>query len=253
MSLSMPYRVYWGMILVLAIVAALMAFNPQQASLGVQGELPAPPPIMALASFGIALVVYGGLGFLGLHLSTKLGFAGIWDERVSHRDRFFAPALAGGVFGVAFILVDQVFAGVHGLGAIPHPPFPSSVGASLAAGIGEEVIFRLFFISFWTWLICRVVLRGRALDTVFGVVTALSAIVFAVAHVPAAMFVMDLERVSDIPPSFMVELFLLNGMLSVVAALMMRKSGILAAVSVHFWTDVVWHVAWGAFGAITSG
>ena len=38
----------------------------------------------------------------------------------------------------------------------------------------------------------------------------------------------------------------MNGSLSVVAASFMRRWGILAAVGVHFWTDVVWHVLWGS-------
>ncbi|GAJ13005.1 unnamed protein product, partial [marine sediment metagenome] len=37
------------------------------------------------------------MGFLGLKLSSKLGFADIWDLRVSNKQRFLIPALVGGV------------------------------------------------------------------------------------------------------------------------------------------------------------
>ncbi|MCD6284330.1 MAG: hypothetical protein J7M39_00270 [Anaerolineae bacterium] len=43
----------------------------------------------------------------------------------------------------------------------------------------------------------------------------------------------------------LVEIFLLNGVLSVIVAWLFRRYGFLAAMSVHFWTDVVWHVVWG--------
>jgi hypothetical protein len=246
-SLSVPYRIYWGMILVLATVAAMLALFPQEVSWSVaQEDLPASPPIMALASFGIMLVGYGGLGLVGMRLCTQLGIAGIWEKKVSNRKRFVTPAVLGTVIGIVFIAVDHVSINLHGLGPIPHPPFPSSIGASLVAGIGEEVMFRLFFISFWTWLIYHVVLRGRALNVVFGAVTALSALIFAIAHLPTALLVMGLERVRDMPPVLLIELLVLNGALSVITALKMRTSGILAAVGVHFWADVVWHVLWGA-------
>jgi hypothetical protein len=245
--LSKPDLVYWSMIAVLATVAALLASLPQDAAWGVApADLPASPPVIALATFGIMAVLYGGLGLAGLRLSVRLGFAGIWDEHVSQRTRFVRPAYWGVGLGVVFIAVDRLFAGLHGFGPLPHPPFPASVGASLTAGIGEEVIFRLFFISFWTWLVSRIVLRGRALNAVFGGVTALSAVVFAVAHVPAVMYMLGIDTVGDMPVALGAELLLLNGVLSIVAALQMRRYGILAAVGVHFWTDVVWHVVWGA-------
>jgi len=47
----------------------------------------------------------------------------------------------------------------HSLGNIPHPPFPTSLVASAIAGIGEEIIFRLFFISFWVMSITRLLLQ----------------------------------------------------------------------------------------------
>ena len=54
-----------------------------------------------------------------------------------------------------------------------------------------------------------------------------------------------LETVADIPVPLLAEIVLLNGMLSVLAAWSFRKYGFLAAIGIHFWTDVVWHVIWG--------
>jgi hypothetical protein len=86
------------------------------------------------------------------------------------------------------------------------------------------------------------------LDAVFVVVTAVSALLFTAGHVPAVMHSFGLEQVGDVPLTLAAELLVLNGSLSVVAALFMRRWGILAAVGVHFWTDVVWHVLWGSTG-----
>jgi len=242
-----PLAVYWGLIVLLAALAAVMAAFPVAAEFLPGGtQMPAPPVVIALATFGGIVVVYGGLGFVGLRLSDRIGFAGIWDEDVTHRQRFGIPVLAGGAMSVLFVLTDSVLAPLHGLGRIPHPPFPISLGASVTAGIGEEVLFRLFFISLWVWLISRVLLDGRAGNVVFGVVTGASAVLFTVAHFPAVMLLMGVETVRGIPWVFSVEMLLLNGTLGVAAALFMRRWGILAAMGLHFWTDVGWHVVWGA-------
>jgi hypothetical protein len=42
-----------------------------------------------------------------------------------------------------------------------------------------------------------------------------------------------------------VEIFLLNGIVGVAAGEQCRKSGLIAAVGAHFWTDIFWHVLWG--------
>ncbi|MDD5127183.1 MAG: hypothetical protein PHR43_03660 [Dehalococcoidales bacterium] len=52
---------------------------------------------------------------------------------------------------------------------------------------------------------------------------------------------------SELSPILLVEIILLNGVISMFAAHYLRKSGFLAAAGIHFWTDVIWHVIWGLF------
>lgn len=241
-ELSTSIKIYIGLIVTLAILAATIVFLPQDMP---AQELPAPKPVLALVSAAIMLILYGGLGFLGIKLSQKLGFADIWDMDVSNKQRFLIPALIGVGLGLFFILADAIFSQFHTLGAFPHPPFPTSLVASATAGIGEEVIFRLFFISFWVWLIYNVILRRRWQNQLFWIIAILSAIVFAVAHIPSTMILLGFNTISEIPLAFMSEIFLLNGVVSLFAAYYFRKFGFLAAVGIHFWTDVVWHVIWG--------
>ena len=217
---------------------------PQGSLLPAQ-QLPASKPVIALVSAAIALVLYGGLGFLGLKLSQKLGFADLWDPKVSNKQRFLLPALVGIGLGIFFILADAIFSQFQALGPLPHPPFPTSLVGSAAAGIGEELIFRLFFISFGVWLISYLLLKGKWQDQIFWIVAFLSALAFALGHLPSMMLLLDFKTVSEIPPVLMSEIILLNGVLSLFAAYYFRKFGFLAAVGIHFWADVVWHVIWG--------
>jgi len=243
-KVSLSLKIYIGLIVTLAILAAINVFLSQGVFLSTQ-TLPASKPVLALANAAIMLILYGGLGFLGLKLSSKLGFADIWDLRVSNKQRFLIPALVGGVIGIFFILADVIFSKFHSLGPIPHPPFPTSLVASVTAGIGEEVIFRLFFISFWVWLISYVILKKRWQNQVFWVVSVFSALAFALGHFPSVMILFGLNTIQGIPFTLISEIILLNGVISIFAAYYFRKYGFLAAVGIHFWTDIIWHVLWG--------
>jgi len=244
---GLSFQIYVGLIILLAVLGAANTFLPQGDVVDTLsgGQMPASKPVMALATAGIMLFVYGGLGLVGLLLAQKLGFAAVWDPDVTVQQRFLIPACLGVGLGVFFIGADLVFRQFHTLGALPHPPFPTSLVASVTAGIGEETIFRLFFVPFWLWLISAMLLKGRGQETVFWIVVLFSALAFAAGHIPSVMLVTGVRSVCDLPMALLVEIILLNGVLSVLAAIYLRKFGFLAAVGIHFWADVVWHVVFG--------
>ena len=243
-KVSLSLKIYVTLIITLAILAAINVFLPQGAFLPSQ-TLPASKPVLALVNAAIMLILYGGLGFIGLKLSSKLGFIDIWDLKVSNKQRFLIPALVGGGIGIFFILADVIFSKFHTLGSIPHPPFPTSLVASATAGIGEEVIFRLFFISFWVWFVSYVILKKRWQNQIFWIVTLFSALAFALGHFPSVMILFGFKTIREIPSVLISEIILLNGVISIFAAYYFRKYGFLAAVGIHFWTDIIWHAIWG--------
>jgi hypothetical protein len=244
-KLSPSLKIYILLVLVLALSNAFQAYFQVYQSFMPPAELPAPPLVLALANAGIAIFLYGGLGFIGLKLAERLGFAGIWESDVTNRQRFVVPALIGAICGVFLIISDLIFSPFNGIGRFVHPPFPSSMLASLSAGIGEEIIFRLFFIPFWVWLISIIILRGRRQNQVFWIISKISALAFALGHLPSLMILYGFKSVGDISPVLIIEIILLNGIISMLAAYYMRKFGFLAAAGIHFWTDIVWHVVWG--------
>jgi hypothetical protein len=67
------------------------------------------------------------------------------------------------------------------------------------------------------------------------------------AYLPALMFFHGWSDFNQIPTMLLVEIVLLNGLLSIFAAYGFKKYGFLAPVGIHVWTDIVWHVLWGAF------
>ena len=183
----------------------------------------------------------------GLRLSQKFSFPALWDPAVSNRQRFLIPAYVGLGTGIFFILVDVFLKRYHTYGALPHPPFPTSIVTSAVEGIGEEVIFRFFFIPFGMWIVSTLILKGKSQGNVFWGISILSALVFSLMHLPSVMFAFRIESVNQVPAALMSEIILLNGIVSLLAAIYFREYGFLAAVGIHFWTDIVWHVLWGLF------
>jgi hypothetical protein len=244
MKTSRSQKTYFLLVLLLAVVSSINIFLPQGAILGVH-ELPASKPVIALAAFFIVGIIYGGLGLLGLHLSGKLGFPGIWSDSVTNYQRFLQPAFVGIGIGIFFIISDIILSNFNSVGHLSHPPFPTSLTASIAAGIGEEIVFRLFFISFWVWLISSFLLKGKEQNTIFCIITAFSAVAFSLGHLPSIMLLFNYATFAKIPVLLLFEIILLNSVLSFFAACFFRKYGFLAAVGIHFWTDLVWHVFYG--------
>ena len=107
-SRSNLVKIYISLIIALAILAAINVFLPQGSFLLIlpAKELPASKPVLAFVSAVIMLILYGGLGFIGLKLSQKLGFADIWDSRVTNKQRFLIPAPVG-IAIVFFIFVTS--------------------------------------------------------------------------------------------------------------------------------------------------
>jgi hypothetical protein len=240
-------QTFFLLVAIYTLIAGVSVFLPQDSSgLTVSSsELPASVPVIVLVSVLAALVIYGGLGYLGLVLSRKLELPEMCDAAISNRQRFLIPALVG--FGIAVVIIigDQAFAPINGIGHFPHPPFPTSIAASIAAGIGEEIVFRLFFTSFWTWLVSCIILRGRWQTQVYWIVSILAAVAFGMGHLPSIMFLYGWTTMSQVPPMLLAEMILLNGILSLFAAHYFKKYGFLAPVGIHFWADIFWHAIWG--------
>lgn len=241
---STSTQVFLGLVLLNAVLAAAISFLPQ--GIADSGEpTTISPTLAAVINAAVVLFAYGGLGYVGLRLTRKLGYPDLLDARVTTRQRFITPAIAGLWIGLIFIVADNVFARFHDLGPLPHPPFPTSILASFTAGIGEEMVFRLFFIPLLVWLVSRVALKGEQGNAVFWTASIFSGMFFAAAHIPSVMLILGTGSFADIPTALMVEIFVLNGTLSLIAAHFLRKSGYLAAVTVHTSADIVWHVIWG--------
>jgi membrane protease YdiL (CAAX protease family) len=204
-------------------------------------------PVLGLEVAGVILVFYGIFGLVGYWFARKLDLPGIFSADGNWRRWLLIPFLLGLACGVALVLGDLLFAPINGLGRFVHPPFPTSILASLSAGIGEEIVFRGFVFGLWglilNWLLKR--FRGRSLA--LWIANLIAALAFGAGHLPAILALTGATSPAELSPILLAEMFLLNGIVGLVAGERYMKDGLVAAAGVHFWTDVVFHVMWGLF------
>ena len=70
----------------------------------------------------------------------------------------------------------------------------------------------------------------------------IAALAFAAGHLPAAMYLLNVQSPLELPVVVLAELAVLNGLVELVAGERYMRDGLVAAMGVHFWADVVWHV-----------
>ncbi|HSO11715.1 MAG TPA: hypothetical protein VLT51_05020, partial [Anaerolineales bacterium] len=68
---------------------------------------------------------------------------------------------------------------------------------------------------------------------------------FGAGHLGTALILTGASSTAELNPVLLAEIFLLNGIVGLVAGERYMKDGFVAAAGVHFWTDVVFHVLWG--------
>ena len=242
-------------LVVLLVIYALSAFltyalfaDQMSAAVGMpMPDMGVSNAVLGLANAGIVLVFYGIFGFAGYWFAQKLGLPGIFSQDGNWHRLFFIPLLIGVICGVFLVLGDLLFAPVNGMGRFPHPAFPSSILASIGAGIGEEIAFRGFIFGLWGLILNWLFKRFNGRTAALWIANVIAALAFAAGHLGTVFVLTGASSVSELNPILVAEIFLLNGIIGLVAGERYMKDGLIAATGVHFWADMVFHVIRGLF------
>lgn len=238
----------------LLVFAAFALGLPQQFMAG--QKIPEPFASMSgwllgLANAGIVFVMYGLLGLAGVWFARKLSLPGIYREGAGWRHWVVVPMAIGVALGVVLIVGDGLFARAsENWTGFPHPDFPLSIIASAIAGIGEEVLFRLFVMGLWAFLLDLALRRWKARRLSLWAGNVIASLAFGAAHLPATMIAVGVSTPAELPSIVIAEVFVLSGIVGIVAGQRYMQEGLIAAVGIHFWTDVVWHILWPAIHAV---
>jgi len=237
------------------LVFCTYAFFPLEQLSPVPGtpapQLPLPAwQVGLIAAVGI-LVLYSLLGLAGLWLGRRAGLPGLLREGAGRREWLWQPLVIGAVVGLALIIGDRLFvAAAHDprWTGFVHPRFPLSLIASATAGIGEEVLFRGFVMGLWAFLASLILRRWGAHRIAWWIGNIISALAFSAGHLPSALYLFNAASAAALPPLVLGEIVLLNSLLGLVAGERYMRHGLIAAMGIHFWADVLWHVLWPLLG-----
>jgi membrane protease YdiL (CAAX protease family) len=117
--------------------------------------------------------------------------------------------------------------------------------ASLSAGIGEEILFRGFVFGLWGFLVNWLFKRFVGRDVTLWIANVLAALAFGAGHLGTVLLLTGASSPAELNPVLLVEVFLLNGVMGLIAGQRYMKDGLVAAAGIHFWADVVFHVLYG--------
>jgi membrane protease YdiL (CAAX protease family) len=155
-----------------------------------------------------------------------------------------------GVIGTLIILALEIFyfqpAMLKALGETANalnlqtsqPAAWKGLLASFYGGIVEEILLRLFVMSFFVWL-GRFISKtsdGRPTSAVIWTANILAAVLFGLGHLPATAVLIPLT------PLVVVRAVVLNGLLGIVFGWLYWKRGLESAMISHFSADIVLHV-----------
>jgi membrane protease YdiL (CAAX protease family) len=210
-------------------------------------DMGVPAAVLGLVNAGIVLVMYGVLGLAGYWFARKLELPGIFSEDGNWRRWFLIPILLGVLSGIFIILGDVLFAPINDFGRFPHPVFPVSITASISAGIGEEITFRMFVFGLWGLILKWLLKRFNGRQMALWIANIIAALAFGAGHLGTIFFLTGASSMADLSPILLIEMLLLNGVIGLIAGWRYMQDGLIAAAGVHFWTDIVFHVLWGLF------
>ncbi len=118
------------------------------------------------------------------------------------------------------------------------PPAWQGLLASFYGGINEEILLRLFFMSFLVWIFFKIkkTADGKPTKAGFWLAIILASIIFGIGHLPT------LAAITDLTPILIVRTIVLNSIGGIIFGWLYWKKGLESAMIAHFSADIVLHV-----------
>jgi membrane protease YdiL (CAAX protease family) len=191
------WKIYF--ILLSASILSIVAIMPYILTL--QGDIfkeaSVPLSVILLIILVQSALLFAVLTFIGLRLSNKLGFKMPIIEKLATKKKIDfnvkeiikISVLLGLLTGALIVVLDFILFqfGLESLFKEISTPVWQGFLASFYGGISEEIVMRLFFMTFVAWLISKIIkLKGKAIESKLIILTSIiiAAILFGIAHLP---------------------------------------------------------------------
>ena len=208
-----------------------------------------PIPILLLLSIIQSTILFSIVIFIGLNLSKKLKISKILlidiiykKESIKNLNFFLKYSIISGLLTWLLIyLLDLIFIKL-GLQIVNNIDFSfwKSFFASFYWWIGEEILLRLFFMTFVVWILSKITkIKEKVSDNnkIMWSSIIISAITFGVFHLPIVANIIDLT------PLVIIRTISLNWIWGVVFGRIYWKKSLESAMISHFSADIILHVA----------
>jgi membrane protease YdiL (CAAX protease family) len=259
MKAIINWKVFW-VLWVAAIIATLLllpyALDVQSSAVDLT-KLGLPLPVILAIQIiqnGIlfAIAIFGGLFFAGrVGLGTPILDSLTQGESITDRIRAILPiSVILGVVSTLVVLGLEFFyfqpAMLKELGGTAaalnlqtsQPAAWKGFLASFYGGIAEEILLRLFVMSFFVWLgrFLSKTSDGMPTSVVFWTANILAAVLFGLGHLPTLALLVPLTSL------VIARTILLNGLIGIACGWLYWKRGLESAMISHFSADLVLHV-----------
>jgi|AntRauTorcE11897_2_1112592.scaffolds.fasta_scaffold31396_1 membrane protease YdiL (CAAX protease family) len=248
-SKSVNWKMYF--ILLSASIVSILAIMPYILTL--QGDIlkaaPLPLPLVVLIIVAQSALLFAILTFIGLKLSPLVGLKIPIIEKLVKKEKVDINVkavvkksiLLGLLTGIIIILLDFIFFkfGLESLFKELSVPIWQGFLASFYGGISEEIVMRLFFMTFLAWVINKIrksKTKATENNKVMWTAIIIASIIFGVGHLPITSELMALT------PLIVFRALLLNGIGGIVFGWLYWKKGLESAMIAHFSADIVLHV-----------
>lgn len=235
-QLSTSVKIYLGIIALFVLIKLFFLAFPVK--FPVEGQ--------EAAFSWLFVVIIFLMGLAGIWLARRTGFPEIWDERVTNRQRFLIPAIAGliyGLFTVAPLLINQTNR-LHPdvLAVDPHVKFPFSIPFYVYGAIFLETFLKLFLLTLIVFVLSNLICRGRFQTVAFWIAAILVSL-----YEPLPYILEDLQGKSATGAGFAVLTNLFGSLFisNVVSAYLFRKYGFLAPLTMRLFHYLIWHIIYG--------
>lgn len=247
----------WKLFFILFIASILSVVAILPYSLTLQGEalktVNLPLPLLLLLSMIQSSLMFAVLIFFGLKLTKPTGLSlpileGLVDNnkvKIKIKSIFTISAILGIGIGIVIILLDYLFTnvGVDLEGQVSIPIWQRFL-ASFYGGIGEEILLRLFMMTFIVWIFGKMkktkdkIIRNNFIMWSSIIIASL---LFGLGHLPATAVLTVLT------PLVIFRALLLNGIGGIVFGWLYWKKGLEASMIAHFSADITLHVLFPLF------
>ena len=206
------------------VIPYQLALMPELAKMGI---------MLYFAAFAQGLILFSIITFFGLLLAKKLEFKlPVLEGKIGIRAVLKISVALGILSGVLILLCSFAFEELS-ISAFQAPAWTGFL-ASFYGGIAEEVLCRLFVMTFIVWIISKFT-KNFANWGVWAAII-VSAVLFGVGHLPMT------SALADITFMVVARAILLNGIGGVVFGWLYWKRGLESAIIAHFSADIVLHV-----------